>query len=71
MVKVSDEVMCLGVVDGGVSSSLMASIVIGGHMMENVLMEFDLADSRLGFSSPLLDLGTTCSDFDTTFVERK
>ncbi|KAH7858508.1 hypothetical protein Vadar_024751 [Vaccinium darrowii] len=60
MVGVSDEVMCLGFLDGG--SSPRASIVIGGYQLEDNLLEFNLATSVFGFSSSLLMRDTSCSD---------
>ncbi|CAM8987814.1 unnamed protein product [Rhodiola kirilowii] len=64
MVAVSDKVVCLGLVDGGLNPE--TSIVIGAHQIENNLLEFDLAASRLGFSSSLLFRQTTCSNFNFT-----
>ncbi|MCD7461248.1 hypothetical protein HAX54_045732 [Datura stramonium] len=61
MVKVSDEVMCLGFLDGGVNQK--ASIVIGGHQLEDNLLEFNLGTSMLGFTSSLSMAETSCSDF--------
>uniref|UniRef100_A0A5B7BX02 Putative basic 7S globulin-like n=1 Tax=Davidia involucrata TaxID=16924 RepID=A0A5B7BX02_DAVIN len=61
MVKVSDEVMCLGFLDGGLGSR--NSIVIGGYQLEDNLLEFNLGTSMLGFSSSLLMRGTSCSNF--------
>ncbi|OMO85359.1 Peptidase A1 [Corchorus olitorius] len=61
MVQVNKNVMCLGFVDGG--SKPRTSIVIGGHQMEDNILEFDLASSRLGFSSSLLLKNTSCSHF--------
>lgn len=61
MVKVSDEVMCLGFLDGGVNQK--ASIVIGGHQLEDNLLEFNLGTSMLGFTSSLAMRETSCSDF--------
>lgn len=61
MVKVSDEVMCLGFLDGGVNQK--ASIVIGGHQLEDNLLEFNLGTSMLGFTSSLAMVETSCSDF--------
>ncbi|KAG8485548.1 hypothetical protein CXB51_018899 [Gossypium anomalum] len=49
MIEVSREVSCLGFVNGG--SNPMTSIVIGGYQLEDTLLQFDLATSRLGFSS--------------------
>ncbi|KAK8579425.1 hypothetical protein V6N13_142637 [Hibiscus sabdariffa] len=59
MVKVSQERICLGVLDGGLEQG--SPIVIGGIQMEDNLLEFDLDSSMLGFSSSLLLKGTTCS----------
>ena len=59
MVKVKENVLCLGFVDGG--SRPRTSIVIGGHQLEDNLLEFDLASSKLGFSSSLLLRNTSCS----------
>ncbi|KAH9765282.1 peptidase A1 domain-containing protein [Citrus sinensis] len=64
MVQVKSNVMCLGFVDGGVNPR--TSIVIGGHQLEDNLLQFDLATSRLGFSSSLLFRRTTCSNFNFT-----
>ncbi|XWS35033.1 hypothetical protein CRYUN_Cryun21dG0091100 [Craigia yunnanensis] len=61
MVKVSKEVMCLGLVDGGFEQS--SPIVIGGLQLEDNLLEFDLGSFMLGFSSSLLLKETTCSTF--------
>ncbi|KAB2084600.1 hypothetical protein ES319_A05G345100v1 [Gossypium barbadense] len=59
MVKVSEESMCLGFLDGGLEQS--SPIVIGGLQMEDNLLEFDIGSSMLGFSSSLLLKETTCS----------
>lgn len=64
MVQVSDDVLCLGFVDGGANPR--ASVVIGGHQLEDNLLQFDLATSRLGFSSSLLFRQTTCANFNFT-----
>ncbi|KAK3019837.1 hypothetical protein RJ639_004082 [Escallonia herrerae] len=64
MVQVSDNVLCLGFVDGGANPR--TSIVIGGHQIEDNLLQFDLATSRLGFSSSLLFRQTTCANFNFT-----
>lgn len=61
MVKVSDEVICLGILDGGLSP--ISSIVIGGYQLEDNLLEFNLGTSMFGFSSSLLMKQTTCSNF--------
>ncbi|KAM1380189.1 hypothetical protein ACFX2I_021950 [Malus domestica] len=64
MVYVSNDVLCLGFVDGG--EKPRTSIVIGGHQLEDNLLQFDLATSRLGFSSSLLFSRTTCGNFNFT-----
>ncbi|CAI9118796.1 OLC1v1020409C1 [Oldenlandia corymbosa var. corymbosa] len=64
LVRVKDDVLCLGFVDGGVNPR--TSMVIGVHQIEDNLLEFDIARSRLGFSSTLLFQQTTCSNFNFT-----
>ncbi|KAK8340112.1 hypothetical protein V6Z11_A08G081100 [Gossypium hirsutum] len=64
MVKFSWEVTCLGFVNGG--SNPQTSIVIGGYQLEDTFLQFDLATSRLGFSSTLLGRQTTCANFNFT-----
>ncbi|XP_058077758.1 probable aspartic proteinase GIP2 [Magnolia sinica] len=64
MVYVNDDVVCLAFVDGG--SNPRTSIVIGGYQLEDNLLQFDLATSRLGFSSSLLFRRTTCANFNFT-----
>ncbi|RVW53678.1 Basic 7S globulin [Vitis vinifera] len=64
MVFVNGDVLCLGFVDGGANPR--TSIVIGGYQLEDNLLQFDLAASRLGFSSSLLFSQTTCSNFNFT-----
>ncbi|KAL9660025.1 hypothetical protein QQ045_024835 [Rhodiola kirilowii] len=64
MVQVNEDVLCLGIVDGGVNPR--TSIVIGSYQIEDNLLQFDLAASRLGFSSTLLGRQTTCSNFNFT-----
>ncbi|KAE9453188.1 hypothetical protein C3L33_14945, partial [Rhododendron williamsianum] len=64
MVQVSDKVLCLGFVDGGLNPR--TSIVIGGYQIEDNLLQFDLAASRLGFSSSLFFRQTTCANFNFT-----
>ncbi|KAK7277651.1 hypothetical protein RJT34_22666 [Clitoria ternatea] len=64
MVSVSDKVLCLGFVNGGENSR--TSIVIGGYQLEDNLLQFDLATSRLGFSSLLFGSRTTCANFNFT-----
>ncbi|POO02257.1 Aspartic peptidase [Trema orientale] len=73
MVGVSSDVLCLGFVDGGPLHFVdwgvkftQTAIVIGGHQIEDNLLQFDLGASRLGFSSSLLFRQTTCSNFNFT-----
>ncbi|XP_065861167.1 probable aspartic proteinase GIP2 [Euphorbia lathyris] len=66
IVEVSEEVLCVGVVNGGLNPR--SSIVIGGYQLENNLIQFDLATSRLGFSSLLFGRRTTCANFNFTSV---
>ncbi|GMN46599.1 hypothetical protein TIFTF001_015777 [Ficus carica] len=61
MVKVSEEVMCLGVLDGGLE--LGADIVLGGFQLEDVVLHFDVGSSMVGFSPSLLKWKRSCSDF--------
>ncbi|XP_024017396.1 basic 7S globulin-like [Morus notabilis] len=64
MIQVSDDVLCLAFVNGG--ENPRTSIVIGGYQLEDNLLQFDLATSRLGFSSTLLGRQTTCANFNFT-----
>lgn len=64
IVDVSEDVLCLGVVNGG--ENPRTSIVIGGYQLEDNLLQFDLAASRLGFSSLLFGSQTTCGNFNFT-----
>ncbi|KAJ9182053.1 hypothetical protein P3X46_006086 [Hevea brasiliensis] len=66
MVQVKSDVLCLGFVDGGANPR--TSIVIGGHQLEENLLQFDLATSKLGFSSSLLFRQTTCANFNFTSI---
>jgi hypothetical protein len=64
MVNINDAVLCLGFVNGG--ENPRTSIVIGGNQLENNLLQFDLAASRLGFSSTLFARQTDCFRFNFT-----
>lgn len=67
MVEVNqDDVYCLGFVNGG--NNPRTSIVIGGLQLENILVQFDLATSQLGFSSLLNGRQTSCANFNTTSI---
>ncbi|KAF3457197.1 hypothetical protein FNV43_RR01854 [Rhamnella rubrinervis] len=65
MVKAKKDVMCLGFVDGGYNAR--TSIVLGGHQLEDYLIEFDLSTSRLGFSSSLHLQYTACASASRLF----
>ncbi|WOH14389.1 hypothetical protein DCAR_0933908 [Daucus carota subsp. sativus] len=64
LVLARPDVWCLGFVDGGIKPR--NPIVIGSYQLENNLLEFDLARSRLGFSNSLLFKRTTCATFNFT-----
>lgn len=64
IIDMGDSVGCLAFVDGGKRAK--EAVVIGSYQMENQLMMFDLAASRLGFSSSLLFYKTTCGGFNFT-----
>ncbi|KAJ4969287.1 hypothetical protein NE237_015988 [Protea cynaroides] len=64
LVQVSNDVVCLGFLDGG--SKPKTSIVIGGYQLENNLLQFDLTKSELGFTSSLSFFQTACPDFNFT-----
>ncbi|KAF3457198.1 hypothetical protein FNV43_RR01855 [Rhamnella rubrinervis] len=76
MVQVGKDVMCLGFIDEGVvddgnfTNRATTSIVIGGHQLEDNLLQFDIANNRLGFSSSLLSKSTqtTCSNIHSRLV---
>ncbi|KVG72886.1 Aspartic peptidase, partial [Cynara cardunculus var. scolymus] len=60
MVQVSDLVMSLGFVDGGLD--LNDSVVLGGYQLEDHILEFNLGTGMMGFSSSsLLIEGNSCS----------
>ncbi|KAK7397224.1 hypothetical protein VNO78_18391 [Psophocarpus tetragonolobus] len=61
MVQAQAGVTCLGVMNGGVQPR--AEITLGARQLEENLVVFDLARSRLGFTtSPLRSHGIKCSD---------
>lgn len=60
MVEISHDVVCLGFLDGG--SDTTTSIVIGAHQMQDNLFQFDIAASRLAFTSTLLFEEAECSN---------
>ncbi|KAI9195524.1 hypothetical protein LWI28_015735 [Acer negundo] len=61
MVEISHNVYCLGFLDGG--SRPRTSIVIGAHQLEDNLLQFDLAASKLAFSQTLILGAIECSNF--------
>lgn len=61
MVQVNDEVMCVGAVNGG--SEQRHGVILGGYQLEDVVVEFDLGASMVGFSTSLLLSQRSCSDF--------
>ncbi|XP_027338204.1 basic 7S globulin 2-like [Abrus precatorius] len=64
MVMAKKNVACLAIVDGGKEpkmSFVKASIVIGGYQLQDNLLVFDVASSKLSFSSSLLLHNTSCS----------
>ncbi|KAM6566140.1 hypothetical protein CsatA_025268 [Cannabis sativa] len=75
MVNVGNDILCLGLVDGGPLhfvdwgvKSTPTAVVIGGFQIENNFLLFDLGASRLGFSKSLLPRQTECSNFNFTSV---
>ncbi|XP_075074514.1 putative aspartic proteinase GIP2 [Nicotiana tabacum] len=64
IVAVNNEVLCLGFVDGRFEPT--TSIVIGAHQIEDNLLQFDIANKRMGFSSSLLFSRTTSANFNFT-----
>ncbi|KAF2287882.1 hypothetical protein GH714_003087 [Hevea brasiliensis] len=64
MVEVSNDVVCLGFLDRGPNTGLTAtSIDIGAHQLQDNLLQFDIAASRLAFTSTLLLREVECSNF--------
>ncbi|KAJ0724584.1 putative aspartic peptidase A1 family, aspartic peptidase domain superfamily, xylanase inhibitor [Helianthus annuus] len=61
MKQMRQDVWCLAFVDGGVTSEHV--IVLGTFQMEDNFLLFDLVNSSLGFSSSLLNKGTSCASF--------
>lgn len=59
------DVWCLGFLDGGINNAGTA-IIIGGHQMEDNLIQFDLEQQKIGFSSSVLAYKTSCSNFNFT-----
>ncbi|KAJ8528462.1 hypothetical protein K7X08_022154 [Anisodus acutangulus] len=59
-----NNVQCLGFVDAGPEPT--TSIVIGAHQIEDHLLQFDIANKRMGLSSLLLIDQTSCGNFNFT-----
>ncbi|XP_052208045.1 probable aspartic proteinase GIP2 [Diospyros lotus] len=66
VVFVGKDKACLAFVDSGKKAEEAA--VIGSFQMENYLLQFDLVQARLGFSSSLLLARATCGSFNVTSV---
>ncbi|KAJ0677311.1 putative aspartic peptidase A1 family, aspartic peptidase domain superfamily, xylanase inhibitor [Helianthus annuus] len=66
MKQMRQDVWCLAFVDGGVTSEHV--IVLGTFQMEDNFLLFDVVNSSLGFSSSLLNKGTSCASFNFTGV---
>ncbi|KAI3754982.1 hypothetical protein L1987_54774 [Smallanthus sonchifolius] len=66
MVEVKKNVLCLGFVEARTDFAPTIPVVIGGHQIEDNLLQFDLLKSRLGFSSSLLGRSTSCANFNFT-----
>ncbi|KAK8285842.1 hypothetical protein V6Z11_D08G249100 [Gossypium hirsutum] len=66
-VEAAPGVSCLAFVDGGMKNN-GASIIIRAYQMENNLVQFDMARSRLGFNSSLLFYKTSCNNFNFTVI---
>ncbi|KAK3009824.1 hypothetical protein RJ639_013949 [Escallonia herrerae] len=64
MKQVASDVACLAFEDGGHKAKL--AVVIGSFQIENNFSLFDLVRSRLGFSSSLFFVRTTCGNFNFT-----
>lgn len=56
------DVWCLGFVDGG--THRRTPVVIGGHQLEDNLVQFDVDSNRFGFTSSLLLQATTCASLE-------
>ncbi|XP_015888271.3 probable aspartic proteinase GIP2 [Ziziphus jujuba] len=63
MVEVAKDVMCLVFVSKKGGFWTKAAVEIGGYQLEDNLVQFDLDNHRIGFSSSLLSKETSCSNF--------
>ncbi|KAK4283649.1 hypothetical protein QN277_000577 [Acacia crassicarpa] len=66
MVRLRSDVICLGFVDGGLNPDY--PIVIGGYQLADVILQFDLNTSMVGFSSCQLLKHSSCSHFKSGFM---
>ncbi|WRX22074.1 Xylanase inhibitor [Theobroma cacao] len=64
MKQVGGDVACLAFFNGGKTAK--EAVVIGSYQMQNNFLQFDLAGSRLGFSSSLYSYRTSCAKFNFT-----
>ncbi|KAG6525663.1 chitinase CLP-like [Zingiber officinale] len=64
LVDVDGSRACFAFVNGGAKAE--PAVVIGSFQMENNLMLFDAGRSRVGFTSTLFGIMTTCSNFNFT-----
>ncbi|XP_074265935.1 gamma conglutin 1-like [Silene latifolia] len=62
MVEAKPGVLCLAFVNGG--NEYRAAVNVGSHQMKDVIMEFDLSQSRLGIGYPLGGYRTGCHYFN-------
>lgn len=60
---------CLGFLDGG-NHPKAPAIVVGGHQMEDNLLQFDVESERIGFTGSVLVYGTMCANFNFTRNEQ-
>ncbi|KAJ7954950.1 Basic 7S globulin [Quillaja saponaria] len=68
MVQVSKDVLCLGFVKAREDFPPKTPITIGAHQLEDILFEFDLDRSRIGFAGSLLGYRTSCARFNFTSI---
>ncbi|XP_076928947.1 gamma conglutin 1-like [Bidens hawaiensis] len=66
MKQVTKDVACLAFVDGGATTE--HAVMIGTFQMEDNFLLFDLVNSTFGFSSSLLNKGTSCASFNFTGI---
>nr|XP_043618588.1 probable aspartic proteinase GIP2 [Erigeron canadensis] len=67
MVEAQKNVICLAFIDGGAEPR--TSIVLGGHQLENRILEFDVGASMLGITSSLLVWNTSCSHYRSSYLK--